>query len=76
MKMLRKEASHLACLLQLHLVDRDDLMRAQAELADIPRVEEIDIDQVNVEFSDTLPVSFARNHGVPLWDEGRHIKIV
>ena len=70
-----EERGILESLLHLHIVDRDD----DAELrrsSQIFHVEEIDIDQVNVELSDTLPVSFARNHGVlPLWDEGRQIKV-
>lgn len=63
-------------LLQLRYVDHEDLMKAQAELSDIPWIDAIDIDQIDVELSDTLPVSFARSHGVlPLWEDGRYIKI-
>ena len=39
-------------------------------------LDSIDIDQVDVELSDALPVSFARNHGVlPLWEDNHTIKI-
>jgi general secretion pathway protein E len=63
-------------LIQMHLIDQSDVLQAQAALADIPWVDSIDIDQIDVELSDALPVSFARNHGVlPLWEDNDTIKI-
>ena len=50
-------------LLKMQLVDPADLTKAQATFAGIPWADELDIDEIDVELSEPIPVSFARQKG-------------
>jgi general secretion pathway protein E len=55
-------------MIHLQMVEANDVSRATADSLGIDWQEELDVDTIDFELSDSLPVSFARNNLVlPLW---------